>query len=284
LSYSILIPCPGTAEDGYACTGEFKFTTLERWRERGRAIIQCHECAGEQSVAALLTGFPHPHTPLIEVLAEQHREEMNAIRDMGTHVSEIASTVRLVLRVVTTEVADCPCLFTLDEVNPSRLTARTGTHDHLRLTLWCEHPDHWHPWEPATYDLKRPKQWLMSVIPYLRVVVNTLRLVVPVYGAVPGLFLSEHDLKAVAPKLTFMEKLVAAIPKVDPQLDPSIPGIGQLSRAEGAALRTLRALLLEEDKSRFFGDLRRQRTSDGTFVWICPDHHSQYDPGLPESL
>jgi hypothetical protein len=79
-----------------------------------------------------------------------------------------------------------------------------------------------------------------------------------------------------------MEKLVAATPEGKSRIDRSMPEVSQLTRAEGAALRTLRTLLLEEDKGRNFGDLRRQRTSDGTFVWVCPEHYPEYDPGLPK--
>jgi hypothetical protein len=56
-------------------------------------------------------------------------------------------------------------------------------------------------------------------------------------------------MKAIAPELRFMEKLVAAIPGGRPGVERSIPEAGQLTCAEGAALRTLRAFLLEEDGS-----------------------------------
>lgn len=289
LAYAILIPCPHTLECGDSCTGHFEFSALERHRLRDIPTIRCYECLHEHSVAELLTGFAPAQIALMDVLHEQHREVMAGIRHVDTGIeqvqalaSEVAGRVRIVLRVVGAEVVDCPCLFTCAPTDPRKRVITRATHEAFRITLWCEHPDRWHPWEPATYFITRPRKWLTSIAPYVRVVVRTLRQLIPVAGAVPGLFLSEHEMKAIVPELTFMEKLVAAIPEGRPGVERSIPEANQLSRAEGAALRTLRTLLLEEDRGRAFGDLRRQRTSDGTFVWICPEHYPEYDPGLPQ--
>jgi internalin A len=288
LRHAILIPCPGRQEDGTSCPGCFDFAVLERHRLNQIATIRCYECLREHSVSELLTGFASPELPVLDVLHAQHRDVMTGLRHLDREVSqvgavaaEIASRVRIVLRIVGTEVTDCPRLFTIDPVAPHRRVFAKAAHEVLRLTLWCEHPDHWHPWEPATYHVTRPRRWLVSIAPYVRVVVRMLRLLAPVTGAVPGLLLDEGHRTALEPKLAFMERLVAAIPADECRLAP-LPGASQLTQAEGAALRALRTLLLEEDRVRAFGSLRRRRTPDGAFVWICPEHYPAYDPGLPD--
>ena len=53
-------------------------------------------------------------------------------------------------------------------------------------------------------------------------------------------------------------------------------------RAEGGALRAMRALLIKLDPTMRFGDLRRVMTPSGDYIWVCPNiHYREYDPGLP---
>jgi hypothetical protein len=43
----------------------------------------------------------------------------------------------------------------------------------------------------------------------------------------------------------------------------------------------LRQLLLELDRPRAFGGMRRVVTPSGDVLWVCPEHYREYDPGLP---
>ena len=67
-------------------------------------------------------------------------------------------------------------------------------------------------------------------------------------------------------------------------IDPSesVSVIGKVSPSEGEGLRQFRTLLFELDRSRSFGGLRRLLNENGEFIWLCQEHHAQYDPGLPE--
>ena len=56
---------------------------------------------------------------------------------------------------------------------------------------------------------------------------------------------------------------------------------GQLTAAEGEALRALRAIIFEHDPLRAFGGLRRVQAPSGDLLWVCEDHYREYDPGLP---
>lgn len=57
--------------------------------------------------------------------------------------------------------------------------------------------------------------------------------------------------------------------------------MGQLTAAEGAALRALRTIIFEHDPLRAFGGLRRVQSSAGDLLWVCEYHYTDYDPGLP---
>ena len=148
------------------------------------------------------------------------------------------------------------------------------------MTLWCEHADHEHPWADASYELEQSKEWASKLAPYAAVVVKMLQLVVPIASAGLGVACrrgDEVDQGRAALMKTVVEKLPA--PTADgPVRDDEEGG---LMRAEGAGLRALRSLLAEVDKASIFGGLRRRQTPGGDFVWICPEHIHEYDPGLP---
>ena len=54
-----------------------------------------------------------------------------------------------------------------------------------------------------------------------------------------------------------------------------------LMLAEGSDGRALRALLFKHDQLRAFGGMRRVQASFGDFLWVCADHYSTRDRGLP---
>ena len=110
---------------------------------------------------------------------------------------------------------------------------------------------------------------------------KTLQVIVPVATAGLGVGMAEKELKSIKDELALMKTVVEKLPA--PAADS--PAYGDdtdgLTKAEGAGLRALRALLAEKDKASVFGGLRRRQTPGGDFVWICPQHIHEYDPGLP---
>jgi internalin A len=192
-----------------------------------------------------------------------------------------ADHVRLVLKAVNTEVSDCPRLFILVKKSGDWRRPRAWS-DAYVLTLWCEQPGAEHSWEPATYQFSRPKAWIRAISPYALLVYKTLRLVVPFAGSIPTILGPEDGRVDPSVQLELMNSLVSQLPEARAQ-DPSTPAprSGGLTPVEGAGLRALRVLLFEEDRARSFGDLRRVRTPSGDFLWVCPEHYRDYDPGLP---
>ena len=79
---------------------------------------------------------------------------------------------------------------------------------------------------------------------------------------------------------TLVDKLPDELPGQQEEMDLSeLPS--QLTLPEGEALRGLRVLLFEHDRLRSFGGLRRVHAPSGDFLWVCPTHYPDYDPGLP---
>ena len=287
LTRELFIPCPRNASDGSMCPGEFDLDALQRWRQKDITSIPCPKCAEQLELSLLLTGFTVPAQTLTAELKQVHdqlgRIEHGVVR-VEALAAEATESLRRVLRVVSTEVIDCPRLFTLVPKRGTVGTILRFHQRHYRLTLWCENPDGWHQWDQAAYELDPPREWFVKISPYAMLIFRTLQLVVPTAGAITGVVLSPDELARVKEDLKLMDTLVADLPSDMKQQggEPSLgPATGQLTNAQGQALRTLRATLFEQDRLRAFGGLRRVQDPSGDFLWICPTHYTAYDPGLP---
>jgi hypothetical protein len=161
-----------------------------------------------------------------------------------------ADAVQRILRAVSTEITDCPRLFTISPQHSSIWRRmRIGSRGY-RIVLWCEHPGYWHPWSMASYSFSEPKEWVARIKPHTRLISNALRPTVPgeTYGR-----LEDNE------------------------------SANQLACAEGQALRALRILLFKWDPMHAFGDLRRVLSSAGDYLWVCPNHYIDYEPSSPNS-
>jgi internalin A len=115
---------------------------------------------------------------------------------------------------------------------------------------------------------------------YVRFIASMLRFVVPVAGAAYATTLTNEELDRVKSDIELTKTLADKLPQSQGESTTAIPQ--GVTRAEGAGLRTLRSLLLTLDPTSVFGDLRRVHTPAGDIAWVCPHHHSLYDPGLPQ--
>jgi internalin A len=287
LSYQLFIPCPGDTVSGSMCSGLFPLDGLLRLREHGHPTYPCIDCAQTHEISKLLTGFTAPARSLAAEVQQMHeqlaRVEDGLIRIEG-QAAETAESVRRVMRVVSTEVNDCPSLFSLTRQHPAGVMRLQFQRHHYKLTLWCEHPGYWHPWPRASYELDPPKEWFTKVAPYMLLVFKTLQLVVPLAGSIAVASLPTSQIESATAQLEMMKTLIDDLPSETPkdylEIDPANTG-SQLAPAEGAALRAIRAIIFEHDKIRAFGGLRRVQVPSGEFLWVCTKHHREYDPGLP---
>jgi hypothetical protein len=87
----------------------------------------------------------------------------------------------------------------------------------------------------------------MRISPYATLVFKTLKLVVPIAGAVAGVWMTEDQLKDAKHEIELMKTLVDKAPRqlAEEQLElSSDEPAGQLTSAEGAALRGLAGFTL----------------------------------------
>lgn len=289
LSYTFFLPCRTVFAHGHRCGGQFPLRFLLGYREQGGTHAPCHECFTNWDISELLTGFSQPDQALLPQLVRLHDEVTNVARGvtrLESYAADSADSMRRVLRVVSTEITDCPRLFTISSPkSPSGyLRLRKAFQREYRLVLWCEHPGHWHPWPPANYTLREPKDWLVRIAPYAVLALKALQVAVPITATIASIALSGEQLKRAQDELEQMKSLVEEFPdyKIDDrdQAVLSTPG-NALSPAEGEAARALRVTVFAHDHTRAFGGLRRVQSPSGDLLWVCADHYPSYDPGLP---
>jgi hypothetical protein len=287
LSYELFIPCPASSPDGSSCLSLILMEGLIGYREEGETQYRCMQCRTKHDLSILLTGFSQPtHSfqPELDRLHSNVADVKSSINDLKAHAADTADAIRRIQRAVTTEITDCPRLFTLTPQHPSGRQRLRMDQQHFRLLLWCEHPGHWHPWPEASYSINQPREWLLRVSPYATLVFRALQLLAPIASAVAGVVLTPDQLQSTQKELQLMTSLVATLPdqESEDRADTETVGSsGQVTLAQGEAWRAVRILILEQDPARAFGRLRRVQASSGDFLWICPDHYSEYDPGLP---
>jgi internalin A len=294
LRYELLIPCPTRATEGSSCVGQFPLEGLLRYREEdGGGPVRCFRCGTSHDLLQLLTGFAQPDLPLQSELEQLHERltEVGSgvnrleagVQRLESYAADTADSIRRVLRAADSEVSDCPHLFTLTHERRVGLRRLKFYQRHYRLVLWCEHPDHLHPWPPATYSLDQPKGWLVRIGPYAALAFKTLQLAIPHLSSVTDI-LTDTQLKSAQHGLEQMEALITKLPHdaIDDERElVASEYASQLSPAQGQALRGIRVLLFERDPGRAFGDLRRVLAPSGDFLWVCAKHYVDYDPGLP---
>ena len=282
--------------DGRPCKGRFDLEALHKFKAKGEVAIPGQKCCQKQSIDKLLLGFEPPKPDRYEQVFEELRllrtRLENRLSDASEERRRYASQAAWLLRQTiarSTETRDCPRIFTpLPEDLTNFNLANIGMAGY-RLTLWCEMPDKQHPTCPigsdgeGEYTFKRAKDWLMKVAPYARFMARMLRTIVPVAGAAIRTTFDESLLKNVGPTLDLMEKVTHELMTGDFEAprQPEDPEdlVRLVTKAEGAGLRELCALLCDLDQNRRWGGLRRAMAESGEFLWLCPTHYQEFDVG-----
>jgi hypothetical protein len=279
------VPCPTGAATDSACPGEFPFERLlALYDHQPDTSVQCPSCFSRFGVARLLSGLSPGGdligAPTIDELSRRLQVLQEGIDRVDHRIevvqAESAHALRTLLNFVTTEITDCPRLFTLTRHEPQGLDKIKIHQNHYRLTLWCEQPDHWHPWPASSQVVDQTKEWAARVGRYARPVYAMLRSAVPVVGAFAGLAFgtANHELDQV-------KTLLAELPDIPAQNTQGLTGTDERPKpATAAYLREIRDFLASQC-GPWFGGLERVPTPAGEYLWVCPEHAAQYEPGLP---
>ena len=277
LEFDFLLPC----RESENCSGYFPMRTVLRHREKERERIDCPECLVSHSVTELLTGFAPPEPSDLALLQDIRRGQIELRGDvlrLESYAAQAADQTRALLRAASTEITDCPRLFTL-----SAREARFGRlKDRQVLTLWCEARGQEHSVAGDPYLIDDWRAWVRKISPYLTLATKILALFVPLATTGISDIVSTSDADLINRHLEAVKDVLGEVQlEATQHIETGPTGGLRLRAADSVALRGFREMLFSIDPARHFGGLRRVTTPEGDMLWVCDEHALAYDPGLP---
>ena len=277
------IPCGQNRKDGSPCDRFFDLPDLKAAAADDEPL-QCNGCRKMADVSRLLAGIGVRQEPIVEQMRAVMQEELEPLKQLFQHGQ------RMLLRALTNVSKDAPRLFSmwpkatedkswLEWLDPRQLGTRT-----YEVWLWCEHCEQPHP--VKRYEVPIAAEWVVKIAPYAKVIATALKVGLPVFGAGVGIYLdqigaSKDDKKVIADRIDKMSKLAEKCLPGDLEAGRKRNEMTDgLSTPDGAALREFHTLLRDIDTANHWGDLRPTPTKEGDYLWLCPEHHKLFNPGL----
>jgi hypothetical protein len=264
---------------------------LLRRLEAGKLTIECPASYRQVSVLKLLYGI-HMSTDG-QVMAEIKRGQQEVLSRLSAiqvnddlllqrleHQSELIT--RNFLRQWNLEMkkfeAECPGTFLLLPRTASIFNPRKWIGESYRLQLICQHPPGPHRVGDG-YELHMPKDWWVSVAPWLKQVITFLKYGVPL-GHALGAVIDAGEIRDVNAQISLFETIVKDVAEMD--LPGGRAGIDRSATVEreqvtGPALRALHAFLDKADPSHRWSGLEKVITPEGNILWLCEKHRKDYE-------
>jgi len=305
LRCDVMVPCLNPQP----CIGLFEVRNLLENKKRNRPEQPCTVCNEWQSIESLLHNAPAARPSPLEELLANSTEAIRSLREVRVQLStqrdEIigrfdgldASSKELVskvdaaytglMRTLLDEAKEGPRLFSFAPVDPGFFDRPKWVSEKFRVTLWCEHSRLPLPAFSSSgdrrgvYDLMLPREWVTKAAPFLKLLVGTLALIVPVAASAAKVALDETSYKNIEKELALGEKSLSSVfsgaQKAGEWLGQgTAPDLeaGDAVRAQGAILRQLHAWLKEKDPG--FGGLVRVLNKRHEFLWVHPQFEREY--------
>lgn len=305
LRCDVTVPCLNPE----LCTGLFEVRKLIENQVRGRREQPCPVCNVWQSIELLLHNAPIAQPePTVALFAEfaEVKEELGIVRQQLAYQGKkmmgrfdrlddrTRRTLSLVdglygelLKMLMDEAKDGPRLFSFVPAAPSMFNPERWISERFLLTLWCEHSRLPLPAlngknsRKGVYELRLKHEWLKRATPFLKLLIGTLILALPVASSGIKWALDDTVFNSIQEQLDFgkeivdaslgaSEKIVDWSDSADTILLPNSEAI----RACGAAVRELHALLKSKDPG--FGGLVRVMNKRHEFMWVHEQFAGEY--------
>jgi Leucine-rich repeat (LRR) protein len=287
LRCDITVPCLNPK----LCLGLFDVSKLIENKRRGYPEQPCPICNEWQNIDKLLLNAPEAAQPIsIDLLMKEFAEVKNTLSEVNDNTRRILSQVEQqyadFIQIFTDEAKEGPRLFSFFPLDRSNFNPRKWIRAQFRLVLWCEHSRLPLPvlndgnMKKGVYDLEIEREWFIKSAPYLKLVTNTVSLVLPVASSVFKL-IDENAFKIIENQLDLSKKVIdgitgegKAVGEFMGKIDTSTFEHGSFVRAENATLRALHTLLKSKDPS--FGGLIRVMNKHQKFLWVHEKFASEY--------
>lgn len=282
LDSDLRLPCP-TLE----CFGSFRESGVSHLIFVGRPTVFCETCKADIDVGKLAAAIESPNAPAMidQILIEGIEDLKDDVRAID---SKLESYYLELLSAFGDEARECPRLFTITPIKRHSLIENPAKFE-VRLNLWCEMPGSQHPTckigsgGPGEYHIKVTRDWLRGMSPVGLKVAKLLRVVIPILGMTDPRIMTmatgmDQLLDDMVELLNGRDAIKSALDDVP--VTTSAAATTSSAEAEGPALRALNFILRFKDPTSRWGHLRRAPTSEGGWLWLCPEHYELFDPGV----
>ena len=299
--YQVMVPCYEMVDDK-PCPGREELETLRLDQIDSVTHRRCNRCRQRLDISRLLLGFESQDAQVIERL-DSLREQLDSFDDRleqrldqlifdtwrqrelsDENVGRLSHLYRTIVQGLTSVRRDGPCLFSLV---PEGRSLTTNRH---RLTLWCEHVDGPHPCSPigsgglGDYVVSRPRAWLKRWAPAISWMVKILKIATPIAGAMGSATADALGLDEMKANIDIMEAVAKALPGGELEVGKlDVPRAGLPAQLGDGELRMFHDFLAAALPERSWGNLKRAYYK-GDFLWLCPTHYEEYEPGLPGGI
>jgi hypothetical protein len=300
LKCQVVVPCIEPCGKNLPGTGLFEVQKLIAFKRQGMKLFPCtvSGCDQAHDIDRLLQNAPSARRPSLESLLAEGFSEMrsrleelrqqNLVLDQNLRriMSQVEDAFRRVMRSFVDEGKEGPRLFSFEPVERSAFNPNGWVKKKFRVTLWCEHTRlplpliNKHERE-GVYEFDVTREWFAVAAPFLKVLVGTLSLMLPVAASATKLALDEDTYKGMEKQLDFGKECAKAMldatgktaewltEKEGPEVER-----GGVIRARGGVLREFQTWLKEKDPS--FGDLRKVLNKQKEFLWVHRNFEKEY--------
>jgi hypothetical protein len=300
LKCQVVVPCIDPCGKNQPGTGMFEVQKLIAFKRQGMTLFPCNVsgCDQAHNIYSLLQNAPAARRPSMESLLtegfgdmrssfdELRRQNLVLSQELKRSMSQVEDAFRGVMQTMTDEGKDGPRLFSLEPVERSAFNPDGWVKKKFRVTLWCEHTRLPLPLlnkhdKEGVYEFDVTREWFAAAAPFLKVLVGTLSLVLPVAAAATKLALDETTYKGLEKQLDLGKACADAMLNAsDKTVDwlaekegPNAERTGAI-RAQGGVLREFQTWLKHADPS--FGDLRKVLNKQKEFLWVHRDFEKEY--------
>ena len=309
LSCDVMVPCIEPCGRYAPGTGLFEVEKLIESKRRKRNEYPCPVCNEWLNIDSLLRNAPSAQSDVTALIFTEFasvKEELakarQQISDLGEKtmgrfdrlddrtrrtLSRVDKTYTDFLHILTDEAKEGPRLFSLVPVDRSNFNPQEWIRAKFRLTLWCEHSRLPLPAlndkdsKKGVYEIELEREWFKKAGPYLKLLIGTLSLVLPIASSAVKLTLDDIAYKAIEEQLDFGKNVIDAtigwgtkIGEFMNEVDTVTLEHGEAIRAQGANLRELRAWLKTKDPG--FGSLVRVMNKRQEFLWVHEKFAGEY--------
>lgn len=290
LKCKVMVPCLPP------CQASLDIEALIQARLEGEPKYPCTVCMKWHSIDALLsTAAPMPEIgiALKEIKAGQD-EIRNAVNSnyqslsvqLRILMSQSDEQYAALIETLTDEAKEGPCLFSISPVDRSGWNPIGWVKKKFRVTLWCEHTRMPLPLlnknnNEGVYDFDVTREWFAKAAPFLKVLTESLSLVLPMAASATKLVLNDATYKAIEKQLDFGKSCAEGMLNIGNKSAEWMNmenGINAENRggirAQGGVMREFQAWLREADPS--YGDLRRVQNKRMKFLWVHRDYEGEY--------